>query len=287
MIFVNRSCVPVPRVLSDINSLGNQERLQAIAFFGISSNREKSFLFKAYKHKSVVVALDKLFHGKCAYCESFIAASQPSDIDHFRPKSAYYILKKGIVRLQKPGYFWLAATWENLLPSCIDCNRERYHAKFSDESFIKSGKGNHFPLISEDLRATEPGYEGNESPLLLDPCADHPEDHLEFMEDGNIRARLMAIDQESEKGLVSINVYGLRRVGLVHAREAHTKRILAQIKRVKMVLNLLDQDSSDQMALATLYYELTELHAFMAEHQPYAGMARQIIETHMQDLCSL
>ena len=32
--------------------------------------------------------LDLLFHGKCAYCETFYSASAPVDVEHYRPKGA-------------------------------------------------------------------------------------------------------------------------------------------------------------------------------------------------------
>lgn len=48
-------------------------------------------------------ALQRLSHGKCAYCEQ----TRAPDIEHFYPKSTY------------PTRMYL---WSNLLPSCKDCN---------------------------------------------------------------------------------------------------------------------------------------------------------------------
>jgi uncharacterized protein (TIGR02646 family) len=74
-----------------------------------------------YKDGAVKAALDAMFHGKCAYCEFMYIGGMPVDIEHFRPKGAVIVGGK----MRKPGYYWLAAKWENLLPSCIDCNRKR------------------------------------------------------------------------------------------------------------------------------------------------------------------
>ena len=41
-------------------------------------------------------------------------------MEHYRPK-ARVSTEQG----DKPGYYWLAARWENLLPSCTDCNSPR------------------------------------------------------------------------------------------------------------------------------------------------------------------
>ncbi|MFN2944757.1 HNH endonuclease, partial [Escherichia coli] len=36
--------------------------------------KKKEFIYKAYKSADVRSALEKLFHGKCAYCETYYAA---------------------------------------------------------------------------------------------------------------------------------------------------------------------------------------------------------------------
>lgn len=55
---------------------------------------------RLYKEmRDVYLSLDGPFHGKCAYCESFIASDQPGDIDHFRPKARVTDMKDEIVRL--------------------------------------------------------------------------------------------------------------------------------------------------------------------------------------------
>src|SRR5688572_8642628 len=49
---------------------------------------KKSFTYAAYKGADVKSALETLFHGKCAYCETRYSASAPVDIEHYRPKGA-------------------------------------------------------------------------------------------------------------------------------------------------------------------------------------------------------
>src|SRR5262249_2349347 len=143
--------------------------------------RKEGFVFKAYKVAGVANALNALFHGKCAYCESRMATVHPSDIDHYRPKSAILIDGKQT----KPGYYWLAAAWGNLLPSCIYCNRPNRH-EFRHEK-VTLGKGTHFPLSNEKSRARRSSHKQRleaEKPLILDPCGKiDPRNHLEFEED--------------------------------------------------------------------------------------------------------
>ena len=40
------------------------------------------------KDAEVKAALEKLFYGKCAYCETFYSVQAPVDVEHYRPKSA-------------------------------------------------------------------------------------------------------------------------------------------------------------------------------------------------------
>lgn len=80
---------------------------------------DKAPTFAVYKTDGVRKRLDELFHGKCAYCESFYASTAPVDVEHYRPKGAVH------EDAAHQGYWWLGMDWDNLLPSCIDCNRKR------------------------------------------------------------------------------------------------------------------------------------------------------------------
>ncbi|HEU0246381.1 MAG TPA: hypothetical protein VFR38_04775, partial [Gaiellaceae bacterium] len=125
---------------------------------------DEPFNFRAYKSVDVVRQLGLSFGGKCAYCEGAWEGTAPVDVEHWRPKGGY--VADG--RLKKPGYYWLAAEWLNLLPSCIDCNRERTQP-FEDSPPHLAGKANKFPLPSEKRRANAVGRERFERPRLLHP----------------------------------------------------------------------------------------------------------------------
>src|SRR5688500_1280853 len=109
-----------PPGLDGPDSVGGRERARAIAFYADEANRDESFDFRAYGHDDVKLELERMFHQKCAYCESDYGATEPVDVEHYRPKGAF-LRPDG--SLSNPGYYWLAAEWTNLLPSCIDCNR--------------------------------------------------------------------------------------------------------------------------------------------------------------------
>lgn len=106
-------------------------------------------------------ALWKAQHYKCAWCEHKVECLG-YEVEHFRPKKAA-VGRDGRTR---PGYWWLAWTWSNLLFACLNCNRY--------------SKGSRFPLREEGRRLKpEEQPPGRERPLLLDPAAPgDPRQHL-------------------------------------------------------------------------------------------------------------
>ncbi len=248
---VNRDEVEAPAILSKRYDDDKTEldRLREAFQAG------KELKFNRYKEDKVKQALDRLFHGKCAYCESFYAGTQPVDVEHYRPKGGV----DGVD--DHPGYWWLAGDWENLLPSCIDCNRKRRQktpiapggqlvtltedGDFDRQRTLSTGKATAFPLDDGSPRASgETDSVDSEKRLLLDPTRENPDDDLIFHVDRNHLVSLVfpkpldpadalalppADDagavaaaantaQVSTRGAVSIQVYGLNRLQLVQAR---------------------------------------------------------------------
>lgn len=153
----------------------------------LESDTKLEFARALYGHTQVKTALLAWQHDKCAFCESSIAASQPGDVEHFRPKGS--ILTPAGHSLQ-PGYWWLAYTWSNLFCACANCNR--------------SFKRCHFPLADEADRARSPDDDLlAESPMLLDPAVDPVEDHITF--DRDVAKPL------TDRGRVTIEILGLNR----------------------------------------------------------------------------
>lgn len=255
MIFVDRTKVEAPSSLMGDGSIGPRELLRAREH--IENKAKSAFPFAAYKDGKVKAQLEALFHGKCAYCESFYSKTQPVDVEHYRPKGRVAEAKGG-----HPGYWWLGMAWENLLPSCIDCNRKRGQtlpkavagtvlelhdgAHFSHAAKFNTGKQDSFPLAEGSIYAkAEDDDLALEKRLLLDPTRDKPEDHLVFHVDRKNLIGLVyptPIDPArppqlpstakdpsriandanavgaSPAGAVSIQVYGLNRLALVQAR---------------------------------------------------------------------
>lgn len=265
-----------PASLDGPGSRGGKEATRAKGHFEDAATRRGKFTFRAYKGEDVREALRRMFGPKCAYCETVYAADSPMTVEHYRPKGGYDLPDGS---RQIPGYWWLGSTWSNLLPSCTDCNTERGHDY--EGTRIKTGKANRFPLVDENNRATSPGQETAEEPLLLDPTRDEPDEHLEFIDQGVVRAAKLA-DGESDRGRETIDVLGLRRHDLVTVRHGHQEMVDATLKRYLSALDKLDREQDD-FAMEILEQAKRELDKFMEGSSPYAGMARQRIRERLAE----
>jgi uncharacterized protein (TIGR02646 family) len=232
--------------------------------------------FKAYKTAGVREALNERFGFKCAYCESFFGHVQPVAIEHYRPK-AKVTTEAGDL----PGYYWLAASWQNLLPSCTDCNSPRGHEVAG--RLVTMGKGNQFPIANEARRAKQKEDERNEGRLLLHPYLDRPDRHLEFGDDGIVRPRRTS-GRDSPKGSRSIAVYALQRPKLVDARLARLILIRGQMDVVEREARRHDADPADAEQESILDAEVAKLRRFCEDGEPYTLMAKQMIEPFMERL---
>lgn len=175
--------------------------------------------------KDYYSSLDGLFHGKCAYCETNIYYSSSGDIEHFRPKGNVkdYASGKTVTvvingkEVEHPGYYWLAYDPQNLLYSCELCNRP--NKRRSGNRTI--GKHDYFPLET-NFRATQPGEEAYESPSLINPLSqdpnDNPENHLEMDKSGVLASK-------TERGRICIDLLGLNDRDLPNARREKYKEV--------------------------------------------------------------
>lgn len=159
---------------------------------------------------------------KCAYCEGPIGAQTLGDVEHFRPKSAVRDQDNKVVYAAKgqphQGYWWLAYSHTNLLPSCNMCNR---YTK------VAGGKGERFPVAG--YRATKPGEERRERPLLIHPARTDPSRHFVLeLETGFLRGL-------TESGRVCICVLGLNRDILVRERKLAIQTATMYLSQGKLV----------------------------------------------------
>ncbi|NII25181.1 TIGR02646 family protein [Pseudoflavitalea sp. X16] len=287
MIHVDRHTIPVPQELTNPMGKAMLEKEQAKLHFTSASKNEK-FDFCAYNSDEVKIALKKLFNGKCAYCESPILTVTVGDIEHFRPKAAIVTDKK---KMLKPGYYWLAADWDNLLLSCNNCNRKITQEEFEGGAFTM-GKANQFPIDDERARCkSHTGDLAKEEKvrLLINPCTEDPEEYLEYLDNGAIKAKNQPDRFKIKKAEQSISVYALLRDPLVKERaklvkdiQYHISVLLStreEIVKAKKAGIKPWEDSCYERLMQTL----DKLSQYIAPDQPYSAIAKQFIQPILQE----
>ncbi|MBZ9748313.1 hypothetical protein LB516_24075 [Mesorhizobium sp. CO1-1-7] len=245
MIRRPRHLVNAPDVLADVGSPAAAERQAAHEYYNALPLPTASMTFSAYGNDEVKHRLNELFNYKCAYCETDFGPGMPVDVEHFRPKGRV-VGPAG--NLLFPGYWWLASTWANLLPSCIDCNRGRWHQL--DGSHYKYGKENLFPLKGGAMPATTPAAVATEEPLLIDPAAEDPAAHLNHVykqspsgrSESVVEPTIGALGAEDPRGRASIEIYGLNRPRLAYSRKRMIERMKSAIDNVELLYSLADDE---------------------------------------------
>jgi len=280
VIFVSRPR-HTPTSLSKKGAKAAQERAAVLKFFTAAANVGVRYTgdFQAYKERDVVEALNEIFRQKCAYCESPYKATQPVDVEHYRPKNA--VFDEQTKMLKYPGYPWLAFEWSNLLPSCIDCNRQRTQEIRAGSRVL--GKANRFPLLSEKQRARRPGDERREVPLLLNPCRDRVETYFFYNDEGFVLPkpkRGLALQRASS----TIEICGLYRTNLVRSRVEHLLRIKRDIEVLHGHIKLMNDNPGMRGAMDQLDLIVKTLRAYLEPDQPYTALARQFIEPVIADI---
>jgi hypothetical protein len=286
MIPVERvGSVPARLNLDDETSLASIERQTIIN--GLKDGKPADDTkFSAYSDKSVRDALQNLFHNKCAYCESKIAGSQDTDIEHYRPKGRVSDAdRSGVVH---HGYWWLAMDWTNLVLACMHCNQRRrqliYMPGMTEEQIVALieadrtvtvGKLDAFPT-EDSVWITD--YKLNvatEKPLLIDPTRVNPELHLDWVlsdKFSTVRAR-----NGSRIGQTSIDVYALNRRRLTEDRMTKLLVLRSTGNLALKVLSEAVNEPDDTIAAhrektALELIDLVRVHC--SSEQPYAGLAR-------------
>jgi uncharacterized protein (TIGR02646 family) len=190
-----KAASPVPHILQ---SKGRQATASLKDQY---NNGERDFGSKdfdktIYGNKEVKEALISIQDGKCCFCESKILHISHGDVEHFRPKAGWVQSNEN---LNKPGYYWLAYEWDNLLLSCEICNQRH--------------KKNVFPLVNNSLRALSHFDNINtEQAVFINPAIDDPEQFITFKEEVPVAVH------ENSRGNETILKLGLDRETLNEQR---------------------------------------------------------------------
>jgi uncharacterized protein (TIGR02646 family) len=233
---------PAKQVPPKFLKAARAEMDEALPLFARASKKPPKYEFKAYQNPELRKALDRLFKEKCAYCEATNNLTSPMQVEHYRPKSVYY---------------WLAADWSNLLPSCGHCN---------------NGKRAKFPLRDPRKQAKRKGQEKREDPLLLNPSdprrSRRPDRHLTFnAKDGTVQAVTLR-GAPSPIGEASITVYNLTHAGLSKARSEWATRVNWQIENMRR---------AQRGSAADREFAYEGLKSFLGPEQPFRALTIKIL----------
>ena len=290
MIPVTRTACPPSLDPNDPDASGPKE-FRKIRDMLANGKTVKSDDFSAYGSRAVREALREMFHGKCAYCESKIAGSQDTDVEHYRPKKG--VTEAEDAGVAHPGYWWLAMVWENLVLSCQHCNQSRsYHVIIPDDletedeliEFLqnqptsRAGKLNAFPT-EDGVWALGPGDDLTvEKPLILNPVDTDPGDHLDwvlFQGASTVRARNGSPVGEATRKILGLNRRWLeedRRIHLLEMREDRNDII----DTINNWLTANDQNEKERWK-AQADRAIDRLVRRTTDEKPFAGMARAFL----------
>lgn len=242
MIHIERTKAPA----SLSSPLMQKERKRAAQFFAHPAEKRAQQRFKFFPVSSQLEgfkeALFNSFKAKCAFCETpVVESSNPTFMDSYRPKVGAI----GLEGKQSPDhYWWLAYEWTNLYLACFVCNKM---------------KGGRFPVEGERA-AARAGAEAlrAERPMLLDPCADRPEEHLLFDEAGKVAS-------DTKQGRMTIDVFGLNRTPLIKARSEVFENLRDTWEATASHKQFLKKP------------DLTSLKQLCEPTQPFLAMTRQFL----------
>ena len=198
-----------------------------------------------YSSDEVKDALVNIHHGKCCYCEKRLERRE-LQVEHFRPKTAVRQAHGGIQ--ERPGYFWLTYSWDNLFLACAACNGK---------------KSTTFPLEDPGQRARSHNDDlTHERAELVNPAEDDPRDHIYFKEEVPCHW--------TPKGQRTIDVLDLRRNDLHELRFSYFE-IVKQLRfMLEHNLNTNQTDSLQKVART--------LRGFMREGAKFSSMVIDLFE---------
>jgi len=160
--------------------------------------------------------LKQIYHEKCAFCESYIK-NNFGDIEHFRPKNSSD--KKTEKCDKSHSYYWLAFSWDNLLPCCSRCN-----GKKSNCFDIKGKRVKYEKEELADLHNKIEQYNKDEEPKLLHPEYDSFESDIRFSKYGEIESK-------NERVNYTVKICDLNREKLKDSRKTIVTNFMEKIHR--------------------------------------------------------
>ena len=205
-----------------------------------------AFRDRVYAHDDVRAVLVAAHRGKCCYCESLLEPTTRGQVEHYRPKDGR---DHGAGRV-RPGYYWLAYAWDNLLLACPTCNRRKW---------------DRFPLERvTDASASPEDRLSRERPLLVDPTREDPRESIDFASGETELCDIARPVDGSVRGRATIQLIDLDRAELVKARREWAADVV-ELHRTFAALSRIPNPPADIRRL------LEAVRTHLARHRDTAG----------------
>ena len=211
MLFIDRNNETPPKILFSKEVERENERIRKLL-----SEKQKTRTVRFRPSDDVLddpglkSALLSLFHSKCAYSEIRVTDSAEWSVGHHRPVSGAEQGK----RFDPNHYAWLSYEWRNIYPISAVCARR---------------KGAQFPVEDRRRAPLLTPYDQihhQEEAMIIDPCRDHPEEHIAFDWTGKCRG-------VSARGAKSITILNLNDTTLVRRRKKLFERLLLDLPKAE------------------------------------------------------
>ncbi|MCM3195824.1 AAA family ATPase [Priestia megaterium] len=197
MIYIKRMAEPETGEILSLEKRRLKEYIKHM--LEISQSDSMGEHFTSRFHYTDIMEIDSIwyqnlieqFHNKCAYCEQSFENTYYRSISYFRPVHGIKEENNDIYNFH---YIWLCYEWSNLYLTCAQCD---------------SYKRSHFPVKSERISFNQSVR--YEQPLLIDPCNDHPENHIYIDKFGKMIPK-------TEKGDHTLHILQLNRDKLIKER---------------------------------------------------------------------
>lgn len=200
-----------------------------------------------YGYKEYQEALLNCQGPKCCFCEKPI---QNGQIEHFRPKNGWQQTRGKGNPITKPGYYWLAYNWDNMLLSCGECNHS-------------GQKGNLFPV--NGFRATDHTMNHkNENHVIIDPSEEDPSRYISFHKEFPI-----GIDKNG-RGDENIQIFKLKTRADLSFGRAERFQLYATEKLIADLDVPIKNITQARISAARKF-----LYTAQGSKQPFAGMIRE------------
>ena len=246
--------IPVPDPLNSLDTIAYRNEL-----IGQGRWKTDKIYTKPYKNSPVRTALMLFSSKKCSFCEQRLNIAtgnthQEDDFsrEHFRPKSKYW---------------WLAYSWDNLLPVCRACNGVKDH-DFDITGTFRSYLATDLVNI-HNLAAT---YNAVEQPNYIHPEWDDPETVLTFSANGSINST----DSRAKN---TIKAYDLNRTELQRLR----KQIYDNFKTEHDLILLSGKTDAEKKADIVTKFRAFTIEAYKTGN-PFLGFRRHIMRNDIRGM---